>query len=619
MAMKKAMKAAMKSWAVDDSSVDSPDHETQLRGLQIDGVNPSGWRRPQTSATDEREEDPGKGRIDDADAHKKIEEAPEDLGLMRGGGGKKKNKKAPTAAAAPPQPAQPKKPEPAAAAAATTLEEAVLVQDHWNVPVVSAVDMKADGHGVCIASKKTFEAKKDILQGRPGQRAMLVPIDTVVGDGSTAQVLCVSVVHNEVPKQVTRKLVQLGTEPVRYIKPATKGEALKIQAMKTMVLEINRFVCGEDKWKATAVRSEAILRRFTEELLKGTKWTDVRPSRVRTRMKNDKVTALQSFVRIPADYEDAFLKASGMKGDPVFVRSYVDRRVDGDTKDGEHKKLATLWLNDVPLDEARKKVQALPENEAFGLAANERGIAARVLEGSAANLATVLGTKQFSRGDKYTVQGVPRDCTWEELANGFANADDPWLEIQSGRKVFQRGGTWTVQAPQPPPVEIYFLGELCLIVTKVVELAARARVERPKPRASDWQTVPDCPPPRATQAWPSSAKRNAGDDEMPDVAPAPKAPRVEEVQCGALQVRQQQAQAPAHEGAAASASTAASENSAAQEIDRKFEIIETELIQVKADFASLNVLMKKTMEQQAALQQQLTQLMASLGGASASS
>ena len=104
--------------------------------------------------------------------------------LMRGGGkaGKKKKTTKPASAKDAPEAKDPKQSEKANAfnrpvfkPNGICFDKGLLVQEHWDVPVVLHKDMHFGKEGVCVATRDTYEAMVGILIGAPTKTAMLVP------------------------------------------------------------------------------------------------------------------------------------------------------------------------------------------------------------------------------------------------------------------------------------------------------------------------------------------------------------------------------------------------------------------------------------------------------------
>jgi hypothetical protein len=287
--------------------------------------------------------------------------------------------------AAAPKPSQPK-------AQQTPLEEAELLEEHWSVPACKAEALHADQDGVALASKATYLAKKPILEGSAKRIAMLIPpsVDTEV---DAPLVTIFANIDNET-KQFTRKFIQLGSVPVQYTPPTTRGPALHIETMRTVVLVIVRNSCDDKQWKDHAAKCDELFLAFAKPLLAGTRWVDARPTRARPTIYEGKTTSMQAFMRVPEGKVDAFWKKSGMGDDMVFTRVFTERG-------SETPRIHTnIWIDKCTLEEARKKVRALPEKDAYGLIANHRGLAARVLETDAPRLAPLLNGRSYSTGDR---------------------------------------------------------------------------------------------------------------------------------------------------------------------------------------------------------------------------
>ena len=320
-------------------------------------------------------------------------------------------------------------------------EDAELLPEHWSVQACKAEDFRADRDGVALASKATYIAKKFILQGSPNRIAMLLPPTT--GTEVEAPLVTVFAKVNNETKQTTRKFVQLGSELVNYEPPASRGPTLRIEPMRTVVLEIIKGTFDEKQWKEQAMNADSAFLQYIKPILEGTRWANARPSRCRPSIYDGKTTSMQSFVRIPDACVSACLKRSGMGDDRVYARVFTERGPE------EPRAHANIWLNDRSLEEARMAVQALPDTDFFGLYANHRGFAARILEADAPQYAPLLNGRPYASGDKYVIQGVPRDCAWESLIEAITAMDNPWENFEQAHLVYRQAGAWTVQVKSP--------------------------------------------------------------------------------------------------------------------------------------------------------------------------
>ena len=118
------------------------------------------------------------------------------------------------------------------------MEDGSLIQQHWDVPVMHAQQMKHGVEGVCPANEANLKTMYEILRGTPSNPAILVPMHAEIG--LDHQIIIVWVKIGDDTKQATRKLVQAGTAPVQYNPPASKGSAIKTEHMTSIVLEIVR-------------------------------------------------------------------------------------------------------------------------------------------------------------------------------------------------------------------------------------------------------------------------------------------------------------------------------------------------------------------------------------------
>ena len=385
-------------------------------------------------------------------------------------------------------------------------EDAELLPEHWSVQACKAEDLRADRDGVALASKATYLAKKSILEGSPNRIAMLLP-PTTETEVEAPLVTVFAKINNET-KQTTRKFVQLGSEPVKYEPPTSRGPTLRIESMRTIVLEIIKGTFDEKQWKEQAINADSTFLQYIKPILEGTRWANARPSRCRPSIYDGKTTSMQSFVRIPDACVSACLKRSGMGDDRVYARVFTERGPE------EPRAHVNIWLNDRNLEEARMAVQALPDTDFFGLYANHRGFAARILEADAPQYAPLLNGRPYASGDKYVIQGVPRDCAWESLFEAITAMDNPWENFDQARLVYRKAGAWTVQVKSPPPSPIIFLGDLVLSAAKSESNRSTARKPtRPTPTATAWNAPPACPALREAARSPKVATRCGLDDD----------------------------------------------------------------------------------------------------------
>ena len=122
--------------------------------------------------------------------------------------------------------------KPAFKPAGICFDKGLLVQEHWDVPVVLHKDMYFGQAGVCVATKDTYETMVGILNGTPTKAAMLVPAHLEV----EATIIAAWVQIDGELRQTTRKLVQLGNTPVLYNPPAARGQAPTTQQISTIVI-----------------------------------------------------------------------------------------------------------------------------------------------------------------------------------------------------------------------------------------------------------------------------------------------------------------------------------------------------------------------------------------------
>ena len=381
--------------------------------------------------------------------------------------------------------------------------------EHWDVPIRKADALHIDQDGVALASKATYMAKKQILEGSPKRIAMLIP-PTVETDVEAPLVTIYAKIGGET-KQVTRKFVQLGSEPVKYTPPTTRGAALRIDTRQTIVMEIIKYTSDDKQWKDLAMKADELFSKYAKPILDGTRWADARPSRARPSIHEGKTTSMQAFIRIPEGKVSAFLVGSGMGNDMVFTRVFTERGKD------VPRIYTNIWMDKCTLEEARLKARALPESDFYGLHANYRGIAARIMEADGPRLAPLLNGRAYSTGDRYIIQGVPRDCAWEDLVESLTTMEEPWIGFEHARMVYRRGAVWVVQVSSPPPALIIFLGDVVLALSKTENPKDTAvKPSRPKPTVSAWNAPPVCPPRREIpgNSMPRTQGKSDDDEDM---------------------------------------------------------------------------------------------------------
>ena len=98
-----------------------------------------------------------------------------------------------------------------------------------------------------MVSHDSFQSMYDILKFGEGTSALLAPTH-FDDEGEYQQIIVWARKGDEF--QMTRKLIQCGSQPVMYSPPAAKGKAPIVEEMCTLVLEIPKKVFGKDEdWK----------------------------------------------------------------------------------------------------------------------------------------------------------------------------------------------------------------------------------------------------------------------------------------------------------------------------------------------------------------------------------
>ncbi len=463
--------------------------------------------------------------------------------LCRGGGGKVKAKKKPQAApksnpqttkatqSAKPQtstsaakPATPSKATSPASTATTTptYDDAELTQRHWNVPVRKAADMKLGEDGVCVASKSTYTAKSSVLRGSTAKAAMLVPHDAEVDLPS--QLVMVWLTLDGESKQQVRRLVQLGSQPVIYQPPITKGPAVVVEERVSFALELLKdYSANVAEIKQWALKANDIFQTFMNDIVKDTRWKDVRPSKAKPAVDNGVTYAWQAFVRLPASMAPDLFRKSGMLDSKVFVRAFTDHSIPMSAQEYIH-----IPLKGDSLEEAKRKVSTLADADAYGLYANKKGLYARIKQSDAPRLSPHLCGRDYAQGEKYEILGVPRDCEPGNLFSALAGMEQPWEEISNAQVIYRRGPTWVIKVSKAPPAVVFVLGELVLSVQPCeVNRRQPERKKKEQVQAASWQT-PACITPKytttttTTSSAPATAHAagNATSSSTPHQAPA---------------------------------------------------------------------------------------------------
>ena len=137
------------------------------------------------------------------------------------------------------------------------LEEGRVVQQHWDVPVMSAKAMKIGVEGVCLCAASEFQIMYDVLKGTAAKTAILVPLSSHIGE-IEHQMIIIWVKLKEKMIQVTRKLIQAGSSPVQYIPLASRGASIRTKQMTFIVLEIVKVTFDLEKdWEDAVAKAAA--------------------------------------------------------------------------------------------------------------------------------------------------------------------------------------------------------------------------------------------------------------------------------------------------------------------------------------------------------------------------
>ena len=171
--------------------------------------------------------------------------------------------------------------KPAFKPAGVCFDDGLLVQEHWDVPVVLHKDMHFDQPGVCVATKDTYENMVGILSGTPTKTAMLVPATLEV----EATIIVAWVKIDGELRQTTRQLVHLGNTAVVYNPTAARGLGPATQQMSTIVIELPRRVFDDDKdWKLALTNCNENMNKMIKEQLTATQWNDLRIGKPTSRL-----------------------------------------------------------------------------------------------------------------------------------------------------------------------------------------------------------------------------------------------------------------------------------------------------------------------------------------------
>jgi hypothetical protein len=433
--------------------------------------------------------------------------------------------------------------------------------------------------GVCLASKDMFTMKSSILKGAPGKLAMLIPAKTEVDDPTS--VIMVWVKLGEITKQLSCKLVQLGSTPVTYNPPAARGKAPVVTPMGTVVLEIPRRVwTQETDWKRAVTEACATFTAFVRPALKETEWSDYKISRCAPKVVDGRTTAMEAFARVPLTCIPAILSKSGLTESHVFARLWVDKS-DADAP----PQYRNLWMDTSTLSDAITKYQALPSAKVLGLAWNHKAFGVRVRTTDAPEIAPLVNGKPYVTGDRYEITGIPRDWRAEDLFQALSTTDCPWPRITEAaviRRTPRHGAfTWVVKAPEPPSSVIVFLDEFVLSIKRYEAQRSPIPAKKtfPMPSASTWPTPNDSDMKPETEA-------KEGAEEVPTHTPG--APPEEKRRSRSPRSRDSRhAARPATEHVPPPPAPASS-SVPASDTDRKIAELQKQISDLAAQFAQLS-------------------------------
>ncbi len=145
---------------------------------------------------------------------------------------------------------------------------------------------------------------------------MLVPQDAEV-DLPSQRVVVWLTFEGESKHQI-RRLVQLGSQPVIYQPAITKGPAVVVEERVSFALELLKdFSANVTEIKQWALKANDIFQTFMSDIVKDTRWKDIRPSKAKPAVDNGLTYAWQALVRLHASMAPDLFRKSGMMDSKV--------------------------------------------------------------------------------------------------------------------------------------------------------------------------------------------------------------------------------------------------------------------------------------------------------------